>query len=87
VDGAVKQVPVAGSPGMFVQAGAFSQYVNAHRVQTILQGVAPVQISQVEGAMRVFRVRLGPVHSVAEADALLARVVASGISEARIVVD
>jgi rare lipoprotein A len=49
--------------------------------------VAPVQISQVEGAMRVFRVRLGPVHSVAEADALLARVVASGISEARIVVD
>ena len=88
VDGSIKQVPVPGNPGMFVQAGAFSQFVNAHRVQTLLKGVAPVQISQVDGgAMRVFRVRLGPVRSVAEADALLARVVASGISEAHIVVD
>jgi len=87
VDGSVKQVPVAGNPNMFVQAGAFSQYVNAHRVRAMLQGVGPVQISQVDGAIRVFRVRLGPVRSVAEADALLARVVASGVREARIVVD
>jgi len=87
VDGSVKQVAVAPNPNMFVQAGAFSQFVNAHRVQAMLQGVAPVQISQVDGAIRVFRVRLGPVQSVAEADALLARVVASGIREARIVVD
>jgi hypothetical protein len=35
----------------------------------------------------VFRVRVGPIGSVAEADALLARVVASGVNEARIVVD
>ena len=88
VDGRVKHVPVAGNPGMFVQAGAFSQFANAHRVEAMLRPVGPVQISQVDGGTgRMFRVRLGPVRSVAEADALLARVVASGINEARIVVD
>jgi len=57
-------------------------------MEALLKGFAPVQISQVDGgASRVFRVRLGPVQSVAEADALLARVVAKGVNEARIVVD
>jgi rare lipoprotein A len=88
VDGRVERVPVAPNPGMFVQAGAFSQFANAHRMEALLRGVGPVQISQVDGGVgRVFRVRVGPIGSVAEADALLARVVASGVNEARIVVD
>ena len=88
VDGKVSRVPVAPNPGMFVQAGAFSQYANAHRMEALLKGVGPVRISQVDGGnARVFRVRVGPVGSVAEADMLLARVVAYGVNEARIVVD
>lgn len=88
VDGTVNRVPVAPNPGMFVQAGAFSQFANAHRMEARLKRVGPVQISQVDGGnARVFRVRVGPVRSVAEADALLERVVASGASDARIVVD
>ena len=90
VDGHVDRVPVAPNPGMFVQAGAFSQFANAHRMEALLRGVGPVQISQVDGSGgsgRMFRVRLGPIRSVSEADALLARVVASGVNEARIVVD
>ena len=88
VDGTVKRVPVAPNPGMFVQAGAFAQYANAHRMGTLLQKVGPVQISQVDGgSSRMFRVRVGPVASVAEADTLLARVVAYGVNEARIVVE
>jgi rare lipoprotein A len=88
VDGHVDRVPVAPNPGMFVQAGAFSQFVNAHRMEAMLRGVGPVQISQVDGGGgRMFRVRVGPIRSVAEADALLARVVASGVNEARIVID
>lgn len=88
VDGTVSRVPVAPNPGMFVQAGAYSQYANAHRMEALLRRVGPVQISQVDGGnARVFRVRVGPVRSVAEADALLARVVANGANEARIVVD
>jgi rare lipoprotein A len=88
VDGKVTRVPVAPNPGMFVQAGAFSQYANAHRMGALLKNIGPVQISQIDGgSARVFRVRVGPVGSVAEADMLLARVVAYGVNEARIVVD
>lgn len=88
VDGQVQRVPVAGNTQMFVQAGAFSQFVNAHRMEALLKGVAPVHLSQVDGgAGKVIRVRLGPARSVAEADALLAQVFARGVSEAHIVVD
>ena len=88
VDGHVTRVVVTQRTDMFVQAGAFSQYVNAHRMKTLLSGVAPVQISQADdGASRIFRVRVGPVQTVDQADALLARVVASGVNEAHIVVD
>ena len=88
VDGKVSRVPVTPNPGMFVQAGAFSQYANAHRMEALLKNVGPVHISQVDGGRaRVFRVRVGPVRSVTEADMLLARVVAYGVNEARIVVE
>jgi rare lipoprotein A len=88
VDGKVSQVALAKAPTVFVQAGAFSQYANAHRLQVMLNGLAPTAITQKEGAQsRMFRVRLGPVRSVEDADALLARVVASGLPNARIVVD
>lgn len=88
VDGHVTRVAVTSRTDMFVQAGAFSQYVNAHRMKTLLSGVAPVQINQADaGAARMFRVRVGPVQTVDQADALLARVVASGVNEAHIVVD
>jgi len=88
VDGQVSRVPVVKTPTVFVQAGAFSQYANAHRLQVMLNGLAPTAITQKDGAQsRMFRVRLGPVATIEEADALLARVVASGLPNARIVVD
>jgi len=88
VDGKVSRVPIAKTPTVFVQAGAFSQFANAHRLQVMLNGLAPTAITQKEGAQsRMFRVRLGPVGTVEEADALLARVVASGLPNARIIVD
>jgi rare lipoprotein A len=39
------------------------------------------------GKQPMFRVRLGPIKSVAEADKLLARVSASGYPDARVIVD
>jgi len=73
---------------IFIQAGAFSRFDNANRTSAALSGVGSPVISQVQtksGSM--FRVRLGPLASVAEADAMLERVISSGYPDARVVVD
>ncbi len=76
------------STQIFIQAGAFTRYDNANRVSSALSGVWPAQISQVHTkAGPFFRVRLGPLNSVADADALLEKVIASGYPDARVIVD
>jgi rare lipoprotein A len=73
---------------IFIQAGAFSQFENAHRLSAILSTLGPTTVTQVAtGAGVLFRVRLGPIATVDAADAMLDRVIASGHPEARIVVD
>ncbi len=81
-------VPPASSARIFVQAGAFSMRDNAQRLQARIAPLGSVQVmtASVRG-IEMYRVRLGPVASVEEADQLLARVVGSGYPEARIVVD
>lgn len=73
---------------LFVQAGAFSVRDNARRVQTRIQHLGSVEVTaaSVHG-VEMYRVRLGPLGSVAQADNLLARVVGSGYPAARIVGD
>ncbi len=73
---------------IFVQAGAFSVRDNAQRVQSRIAPLGSVQVmtASVKG-ISVYRVRLGPVENVAQADRLLQRVVNSGYREARIVSD
>lgn len=79
--------PVAGAPSLFVQAGAFSRFDNAQRTKALLQSVGPVELSQVQtSASPLFRVRVGPVASVEDADALLAAISDAGFPDARIVV-
>ena len=83
----VQQMPPRATQ-IYIQAGAFSRYDNAHRLSAALQGVGAAQISQVQtknGAF--FRVRIGPVATVPDADALLEKVIASGYPDARVVVD
>lgn len=73
---------------IYIQAGAFSEYTNANRARATLAGLAPANISQTStGQQPMFRVRLGPIKSVAEADRLLERVAGSGYPEARVVID
>jgi peptidoglycan lytic transglycosylase len=73
---------------IFVQAGAFSQPESAQRMLTQVErlGSAAVVHSSI-GGIDFYRVRLGPFASVEEADQLLARILGSGYSQARIVVD
>jgi rare lipoprotein A len=80
-------VPVK-STQIFIQAGAFSQPDNANRVKSRIEQLGTVKVTGVRTqGIDMYRVRLGPIPSVEEADRLLSQVVGSGLAEARIVVD
>ena len=73
---------------VYVQAGAFSVYQNAYRLSLRLSGIGKARVSQVLiDNTDFFRVRLGPVASVDEADRLLERMIELGYREAKIVVE
>jgi rare lipoprotein A len=76
------------STQIYVQAGAFAQRANAERVRRNIRGAGPVRVTTVgvSGAP-IYRVRVGPLRSVDEADMALARVASAGYPEARIVVE
>jgi len=83
----VTQVPVVNT-GIYVQAGAFSQFDNANRARAVLSPIGNVQVSQVLiNGVDLFRVRMGPVANVAEADMLLEQMIGVGYPDARIVID
>ncbi len=73
---------------IYVQAGAFSKAENAIRLQAKLSNLGDVRVTDTKtNGSDLFRVRIGPIPSVNDADQLLDRVVGSGFPEARIVVD
>jgi rare lipoprotein A len=73
---------------IYVQAGAFGHFDNAHKTSAKLAGVGPVAVSPVlVNGRDVFRVRIGPIASVEEADRYLDKVIRSGYPDARVVVD
>jgi rare lipoprotein A len=86
-DGKVTLVPVR-KTAMFIQAGAFTNLANATRLRTRLTSFGQAQVVPAYvGTQKFFRVRLGPIASLTEADTMLAKVVASGHPEARLIVD
>ena len=83
----VTVIPVKPSQ-IFIQAGAFSRPDNANRVKSRIDQLGPVKVTGVRAqGIDMYRVRLGPIPTVEEADRLLAQVVGTGLAEARIVVD
>lgn len=86
-DGVVRQVAVQPS-AIYVQAGAFSDIYNANRLRAQLAPFGPVVVAPVVvDGQQFYRVRLGPLATVAEGDRLLAQLVDAGHPEARLVVD
>jgi len=86
-DPVITEYPVA-QTGIYVQAGSFSVAGNAQALTTRLADYnrADVYTAVIDGKT-FYRVRLGPVSSVEEADELLARIVQNGHREAMIVVE
>lgn len=77
-----------GPTNIFVQAGAFTNFQNAQRTKILISRVSPATISHVLVDNRDFyRVRVGPLASVAEADRALEQVQAMGYPGARIIID
>jgi rare lipoprotein A len=77
-------------PALYVQAGAFTDAHNAQHELERLHAAgldSAFIVSPLEGKSRLYRVRLGPVGSVAEFDQLAARLAALGIRDARLAVD
>ena len=86
-DQQVRVVPVKATQ-IYIQAGAFQRFDNANRLSALLSTLGPTKVTQVDTkAGPMFRVRIGPIATVPDADALLERVIASGHPEARIIVD
>jgi len=73
---------------IYVQAGAFSKFDNANRVRARLAPLGDVRLSQVlVNGKDLYRVRVGPLTSVGDADRMLASVAENGYRNARIVID
>ena len=64
----------------------FAVAENAHRVRERFAGLADTEVVRLSvNGSAVYRVRLGPVASEAEARRLLGKLAESGISDARVV--
>jgi rare lipoprotein A len=82
--------PAAAAAALFVQAGAFSDPANAERLAEKLRGGSYgkviVRDDQIAGR-RMYRVRIGPVPSVAEFDRVVAALERAGINDAHLALD
>jgi rare lipoprotein A len=73
---------------VYVQAGAYANYNNANRVRATLSVLGEVKLtSLLISGKDLFRVRVGPIEAVVNADQILERVIRSGYPDARIIVD
>jgi rare lipoprotein A len=85
--GQVTRVPVRPTQ-IYIQAGAFTNQGNATRLRAKLASLGSTAVTPINvDGQRFYRVRLGPIASVEQADAMLDRVVGAGVPQARIVVD
>lgn len=88
VAGAVSTVPVPRA--LFIQAGAFSDPRNAERLMEKLRGGGYGKVflrdNEIAGR-KMYRVRIGPVPSVAEFDRIVAALERVGVSDAHLALD
>lgn len=80
--------PVPVRYGLYLQVGAFSSRTNAENLRRRLDHFGPVTIHKVaQHRQALWRVRIGPLRSVEEADRLAERLVRAGFDSPHVVVD
>lgn len=86
-DPVVTQTAVRAS-NLYVQAGSFGSYQNAEALATKLSDIGVVNVTPVQVAdAQYYRVRIGPIEQVRDADVALAKVIKAGQKDAQIIVD
>ena len=86
-DGRVRRISVRPSQ-IYIQAGAFLRRDNATRLSVRLSGMGRTRVVPARvGSQRFYRVQLGPIRSVNDADRRLKAMIASGYTDARLVVE
>ncbi len=86
-DGVVTQQPVRAT-AIYVQAGAFTDYGNATRLNARISRLGPSRVAPGwVGEIRYYRVRMGPLGSIEEADRMVLLLERRGIEGAKIVVE
>lgn len=80
---------VTAPSGFYIQVGAFAQPLNASRAAQKLRaaGLTPIVTPESAAPRGLLRVRIGPIDSVQQFDALIARLNALGFSGARLAQD
>ena len=72
--------------GIFVQAGSFAVFDNAEKLSRQLAKIAPTTIEPVTvNGRKLYRVKLGPISSVTEADGVLDKVIHSTGAGAKVI--
>jgi rare lipoprotein A len=83
----VEVLPVSPT-GIFVQTGAFSDFENALRMRNRVFDLGPTQISRFRVAgTELYRVRIGPLQTVAMADTTLTQLTNAGVPNAQLIVE
>ena len=83
----VTVVPVTPA-GIYVQVGAFTDFRNALQMRDRVYKFGPAQINHREkDGAAIYRVRLGPLSTIAVAETVLDRVITSGVAEARLIIE
>ncbi len=86
-DGTVMQLPVRRT-NIYIQAGSFLRRDYATRLSARLSVLGPSRVVQAQVNNRqFFRVRIGPIASVEQADQLLDLLQSKGFADARVIVD
>lgn len=81
-------VPVTGSHQIYVQAGAFTVEDNAIKLQKTLSSLGRTSVAQATvNGRQFYRVRVGPLTNVEQADAMILKVKKAGIASPRTVVE
>ena len=73
--------------GMFVQVASFAERVNAVRVAGRLSGISPSVIAAANVSGRIlYRLRLGPIKTMEQAEQILTQTIEAGFGDARLIV-